>query len=690
MVPARAHLLLLLSAALLSTPVASTLAASTLAATAGSAGPRAAPALPPGSEEEAAEVEEFTILLDEMDAEDARAVFGISKKLADAESASGFKALRDKWKTIESPAARQQMMTSFYAKRLPSEFDETATKDRLNKRLIDVLDLGARDTSATVQASALRFLKKVALQDFAENYDAYYPWFEGQYGKDATEIVARSITQWVKTAGETKGEEVRALADFIEENGELMRDLGAGRRAADRAGYLDVLGSWLDGGEAETQTAMRLLSGQRLRRADLEKLVLPRAKVARNFATRTWAIAALGDSKAGWAIDDLHAIFTTSFDKPDEIRPLMAAMCRTLASIGDARSIPILIATMEAEGTAAGTHTITMNGLAPLTGVKVKDGQDAAWWRAWWEKNRSRFPENVRALEVPVIAKAPSADPAAAKVEVDTGADVLTVASADVRGGFDNDKRYFLIGNSKENTAPAEGFKLLVIIPGGDGGADFNLFARRVWKSGLNAGDAAAAPASDSGTWQPGTGWIVAQMVAPKWDENQSERLVWPLDKVPYRGEVKKSKFSTEDFADAVVSDVKSRVDIDPRHIYLLGWSSGGPACYSLMLREKTPFAGAIIAMSTFKPEHTEGLQNAALPRAGATKEGAATRRFYILHSEQDTTVPFRWASEAYDALRKSKAQTTLQRYEGGHGWKDDALASIRSGVQWLMSDGNK
>jgi len=671
---------ILLSAICLAGPAA----AGILASSPGLAESTRASALPPGSEEEAAEVEEFTSLLDELDPEDARAVFAASKKLADSETAAGFKALRDKWKTIESPAVKQQMMTTFYAKRIASEFDETAMKDRLNKRLIDVLDLGARDTSAAVQASSLRLLKKVSLQDFAENFDAYYPWFEGQYGKDATEVVSRSIAEWVNKASDTKGEEVRALADFIEENGELMRDLGAGRRAADRAGYLDVLGSWLDGGEAETQTAMRLISGQRMKRPDLEKLVLPRVKQSKNFATRTWAIATLGDSKASWALDDLHGILTTSLDKPEDIRPLIPALCRTLASIGDARSIPVLIATMDAEATAAGTHTITSSGLAPLTGVKVKDGQDAAWWRNWWEKNRSRFPENVRALEIPAIAKAPGKDPAAPKVETDTGADVLTVASADVRAGFDNDKRYFLIGNAKENSAPADGYKLLVIIPGGDGGSEFNLFARRVWKNGLT--EVPAGGAGDAG----GSGWIVAQMVAPKWDDQQFERLVWPLEKVPYRGQTKKSKFSTEEFADAVVSDVKGRVDIDAKNVYVLGWSGGGSACYSLMLRDKTPFAGAFIAMSTFKPEHTAGLQNVTPPTAPTTKDGPTKRRIYILHSEQDTTVPFRWASEANDMLRKSKGDVTLQRYEGGHGWKGDVFATIRTGMQWLTSEGKK
>ena len=50
-----------------------------------------------------------------------------------------------------------------------------------------------------------------------------------------------------------------------------------------------------------------------------------------------------------------------------------------------------------------------------------------------------------------------------------------------------------------------------------------------------------------------------------------------------------------------------TQVTITDHHGNLLGWSSGGPACYSLMLREKTPFAGAIIAMSTCTSETSAG-----------------------------------------------------------------------------------
>ena len=42
-----------------------------------------------------------------------------------------------------------------------------------------------------------------------------------------------------------------------------------------------------------------------------------------------------------------------------------------------------------------------MGGTAPWP----DESHDGAWWRAWWEKNRERYPEAVRALEIPTLTE---------------------------------------------------------------------------------------------------------------------------------------------------------------------------------------------------------------------------------------------------------------------------------------------
>ena len=70
-------------------------------------------------------------------------------------------------------------------------------------------------------------------------------------------------------------------------------------------------------------------------------------------------------------------------------------------------------------------------------------------------------------------------------------------------------KRYFQIGPSKTAKQPADGWKLLLILPGGDGSAEFHPFCRRIHKNALP------------------DGYVVAQLVAPKWSNNRN-RVVWP------------------------------------------------------------------------------------------------------------------------------------------------------------------
>ena len=67
-------------------------------------------------------------------------------------------------------------------------------------------------------------------------------------------------------------------------------------------------------------------------------------------------------------------------------------------------------------------------------------------------------------------------------------ADVADVPAEERKAGEDPRKRYFLIGPSPASTAPAEGYRLLVVLPGGDGGADFHPFAKRIAKNGLPPG----------------------------------------------------------------------------------------------------------------------------------------------------------------------------------------------------------
>ena len=89
--------------------------------------------------------------------------------------------------------------------------------------------------------------------------------------------------------------------------------------------------------------------------------------------------------------------------------------------------------------------------------------------------------------------------------------DIADISSEDLRADDDPNKRYFLIGPKKNVKPPASGYRLLIVMPGGDGSAEFNPFVKRIFGQAL------------------GPKYLVAQLVAVKWTPDQ--RIVWPTRK---------------------------------------------------------------------------------------------------------------------------------------------------------------
>lgn len=248
----------------------------------------------------------------------------------------------------------------------------------------------------------------------------------------------------------------------------------------------------------------------------------------------------------------------------------------------------------------------------------------------------------VRALVVAALAISPLTTGRLAAQE-----DVADIVSRDLRAGKDEQKRYFLIEPARTARPPRKGYGLLVVLPGGDGSAEFHPFVKRIYKH--------AVP----------EGYLLAQPVAVKWTDKQA--IVWPTDKNRVEGK----KFSTEQFIDAVIRDVAGKHKIDPARVFTLTWSSSGPAAYAASLSSDR-ITGSIVAMSVFKPDLLPPL------------EKARGRAYYLYHSPDDRVCPFRMARQAERELKKAGATVQLAPYDGGHGWRGNLYANIREGIEWL------
>ena len=248
------------------------------------------------------------------------------------------------------------------------------------------------------------------------------------------------------------------------------------------------------------------------------------------------------------------------------------------------------------------------------------------------------------AVLVATLAAGPAAPPGAA--------DVADVPAADLRAAGDPTQRYFLVGPGEGVEAPEDGFGLLVVLPGGDGGPDFLTFLKRVHKNAL------------------GDRYLLAHLVAVQWTEEQ--RIVWPTAKARVEGQ----EFTTEEFVAAVVQDVSRKHKVNPARVFRLGWSSGGPPTYAAALSEGTPVKGASVAMSVFKPHQLPSLKT------------ARDRPFWLYHSPEDKVCPIGMARAARIMLEQNGAKVRLIEYEGGHGWRGNVYGDLRQGLKWLESSG--
>ncbi|MFO0984711.1 MAG: hypothetical protein U1E76_23805 [Planctomycetota bacterium] len=229
------------------------------------------------------------------------------------------------------------------------------------------------------------------------------------------------------------------------------------------------------------------------------------------------------------------------------------------------------------------------------------------------------------------------------------GDDVKHIASQDVKIGDDANQRYFLIGPRAKHVPPT-GYRLVLVLPGGDGGADFLDFVKRIYDQSLP------------------DDYVVAELVAPVWSADQARSLVWPTRLHPHP----KMKFATEEFVNNVIKDVAGKVKIDKRGVFQLAWSSSGPAAYAISLQRDTPVAGSYIAMSVFHPQQLPPLGN------------AKGRIYFLDHSPDDETCKFAFAEQARDQLRQSGAKVEMVTYAGGHGWQGDVHGRLRQGFAWL------
>jgi predicted esterase len=237
------------------------------------------------------------------------------------------------------------------------------------------------------------------------------------------------------------------------------------------------------------------------------------------------------------------------------------------------------------------------------------------------------------------------------------GADAPAVLAAveERKAGGDEMKRYFVIRHQLATNEMPGAFGLLLVLPGGAGGADFLPFCTNVIVPFGTPKD-----------------FITAELVAPVWGKQDESSIVWPGKAFPN----KDARFTTEEFIAAVIEDLCKLYKIHDGWVFTLGWSSSGHALYSSSF-ENPKIHGSFIAMSRFKPSWFSHPEN------------AKGKRYYFWHSPDDRICPYAESEAAAAFLSKQGALTQLKSYKGGHGWQPFTFYAdrIKEALEWFRKE---
>lgn len=337
---------------------------------------------------------------------------------------------------------------------------------------------------------------------------------------------------------------------------------------------------------------------------------------------------------------------TVQLRKPE---PDLRSIAELFTEFDEPRGIPVLIGVIVADQSGKSVYDVGyfglgMGKLGKRTGIRFDESHDADWWLAWWATHRRDLPAEAN-VDIPKFEMAMKGKNSEAP-----DADVQDIPSQEIRIADDPNQRYFLIGDTSV-APPKTGFKLLIVLPGGDGSAAFEPFVRRIRKYALD------------------DQWIVAQPLAVVWNTStpKDQQIVWPKK----FDNVADAKFSTEDFVNRVITDVKSKVTVDPKNVITLSWSSSGHAAYAIAVQPDSPVTGSYIAMSVFRAKE----YNTAHVKG---------RRLVIDHSPDDQVCPYDHSVTAEKTLTAAGAEIKRLTYNGGHGWRGDLYGRIVEGLQWL------
>ncbi len=208
-------------------------------------------------------------------------------------------------------------------------------------------------------------------------------------------------------------------------------------------------------------------------------------------------------------------------------------------------------------------------------------------------------------------------------------------------------------------------YPLVVLLHGFGGTAEG--FAGLFEAAGLSPAYVVCAPfapypmpggSTPGGSWFPPMAWYRPAAAA-----TSGERLPEALEE--------RELTLTRELVLAVVDEVVSRYPADPGRVVVAGHSQGGVLAYELALDHPDRVWGTVAIGARL-------LRRSQSPQRLAAASG---RRFLLLHSPEDASIPIDAARTARRLLKDAGAEVRLVEYAGGHGITVEVMRAVEGWI---------
>ena len=325
--------------------------------------------------------------------------------------------LRDGWKGIKNEFMKTNLM-----ERILSETTQGADGTRVettNPHLLEMLSLFAADASDQVKTQALSYASGVAAKELPDA-KAYESWRTSIGNKPLPDIVRQNTLELVtklKTADAKEQKEILGRLSGLRWYSWLSSDAYNGvsdtkivasgltavrRQTALDAGLLDALAKLMKPGiapEVSEKTLaflMQLYPGRAFLKSieeDVHREMT--ALIEKKKPVEYFSLYLLGTYSSKWATDALLKIAQAQYAaNPDGV---VGALC----SSRDVRVMPTLIVLLDDVDEEGWEMQQIGQSLSRLSHTAYNQKHDAAWWRGWWNKNKTALAADVRTEPFP-------------------------------------------------------------------------------------------------------------------------------------------------------------------------------------------------------------------------------------------------------------------------------------------------